>query len=277
MPRPRLSSTPSRQLVCRTRTSCRAVERQRHGPDDRWVLHQHHQEPQPELPRQGGGRLPALVRVRHPVRLPRSAHPRGEVRRQGRPGPERQALRPGERPQRQAGYRPAHEVPFYLSWPAGGLSAGTTDSRITANIDVAPTFREYYDLAGDPYQLTNKLYQAAPADEQHAHQTRRRHGLRRRRRPGRTDDRHRRHDPGVHRHPHPRHRPRRGERGKRSPGRRRPTAERRARRRGAGSPYGNSRGLFFAATSSTQPHSRTATASRSHPIPNRNHWLSSGR
>ncbi|WOX20805.1 sulfatase [Streptomyces solicathayae] len=138
-------------------------------------------------------------------------------------------------------YRPAHEVPFYLSWPAGGLGAGTTDSRITANIDIAPTvldaagispahsvdgrslltsysrdhllvewwkqgtaaggpptwssyvakdkqyteyyelttdgdgnvsgtgavkFREYYDLAADPYQLTNKLYQATPTEEQ---------------------------------------------------------------------------------------------------------------
>ncbi len=138
-------------------------------------------------------------------------------------------------------YRPAHEVPFYLSWPAGGLGSGTTDGRIVANIDIAPTildaagitadtpqdghsllsaysrdhllvewwkqgtaaggpptwssyvakdkqyteyydlttdkngtvsgtgqvkFREYYDLAGDPHQLTNKLYQATPADEQ---------------------------------------------------------------------------------------------------------------
>jgi len=138
-------------------------------------------------------------------------------------------------------YSPAHEVPFYLSWPAGGLGAGTTDNRIVANIDIAPTildaagitpntpqdgtslltsysrdnlliewwkqgtgtgghdtwasyvskdkqyteyyslttdtngkvsgtgqvtFREYYDLAGDPYQLKNKLYQATPTDEQ---------------------------------------------------------------------------------------------------------------
>ncbi|MGW6710023.1 sulfatase family protein [Streptomyces sp. NPDC054956] len=137
-------------------------------------------------------------------------------------------------------YSPAHEVPFYLSWPAGGLGAGTVDHRIVANIDIAPTildaagitpdtpqdgtslltpysrdhllvewwkqgtgtgghdtwssyvskekqyveyyalhtdtngtvsgtgqvkFREYYDLAGDPYQLTNKLYQATPAQE----------------------------------------------------------------------------------------------------------------
>ncbi|CAM5353154.1 N-acetylglucosamine-6-O-sulfatase [Streptomyces avidinii] len=136
-------------------------------------------------------------------------------------------------------YSPAHEVPFFLSWPAGGLGSGTVDNRIVANIDIAPTildaagitpntpqdgrsllgshsrdhllvewwkkgtgndhrtwssyvskdkqyveyyqlhtdangtvsgtgevkFREYYDLAGDPYQLVNKLYQATPAQE----------------------------------------------------------------------------------------------------------------
>ncbi|MFG2820496.1 sulfatase [Kitasatospora sp. NPDC048365] len=139
-------------------------------------------------------------------------------------------------------YLPSVEVPFYLSWPAGGLGSGTTDNRIVANIDIAPTvlqaagitpnwsldghsllgsysrdhllvewweqgvhqaksphtwssylsrteqyteyyklhtdadgrpagtgavaFREYYDLVADPYQLTNKLYQASSADEQ---------------------------------------------------------------------------------------------------------------
>ncbi|MEV6104184.1 sulfatase [Streptomyces sp. NPDC051940] len=137
-------------------------------------------------------------------------------------------------------YRPAHEVPFYLSWPAGGLGSGTVDNRIVANIDIAPTlldaagitpdtphdghslltgyfrdhlliewwkqgtgtgghatwssyvakdrqyteyydltsdaagtvsgtgqvtFREFYDLQDDPYQLRNSLYQATPADE----------------------------------------------------------------------------------------------------------------
>ncbi|MFE2729430.1 sulfatase, partial [Kitasatospora sp. NPDC059327] len=137
-------------------------------------------------------------------------------------------------------YSPAHEVPFYLSWPAGGLGAGTVDNRVVANIDIAPTildaagitpdtpqdghslltgysrdhllvewwkqgtaaggpptwssyvakdrqyteyyalhtdangtvsgtgavkFREYYDLAGDPYQLSNLLYQATPQQE----------------------------------------------------------------------------------------------------------------
>ncbi|MFC9294705.1 sulfatase [Streptomyces sp. NPDC057011] len=138
-------------------------------------------------------------------------------------------------------YRPAHEVPFYLSWPAGGLGAGTVDNRVVANIDIAPTildaagitpdtpqdghslltgysrdhllvewwkqgtggtgpktwasyvakdkqyteyydlhtdatgavsgtgqvtFREYYDLESDPYQLQNLLYQATPQEEQ---------------------------------------------------------------------------------------------------------------
>ncbi|WP_368661740.1 sulfatase/phosphatase domain-containing protein [Streptomyces sp. NA02950] len=42
-------------------------------------------------------------------------------------------------------YRPAHEVPFYLSWPGGGLGAGTTDNRIVANIDIVPTI---LDAAG---------------------------------------------------------------------------------------------------------------------------------
>lgn len=40
---------------------------------------------------------------------------------------------------------PAHEVPFYPSWPAAGLGSGTTDSRIVANIDIAPTI---LDAAG---------------------------------------------------------------------------------------------------------------------------------
>ncbi|MFC7614095.1 sulfatase [Actinokineospora soli] len=142
-----------------------------------------------------------------------------------------------------APYRQAHEVPFYLSWPAGGYGAGAVDDRIVANIDIAPTifqaagiaptgtqdgvslfgpatrdhvltewwhqgpyanaqakrtwasyvseteqyveyydlwtdsagkqvgtgqvvFREYYDLVNDPFQLTNKLHGATPAQEQ---------------------------------------------------------------------------------------------------------------
>ncbi|MEE4541894.1 sulfatase [Streptomyces sp. V4-01] len=136
-------------------------------------------------------------------------------------------------------YRPSIEVPFYVSWPAAGLSGGKVDNRIVANIDIAPTIldaagitpdtpqnghsllgsnrrdhllvewwhrnpgsdphtwastvsasrqyteyyalhtdstgqevgtgelvaREYYDLVNDPYQLTNLLYQATPAQE----------------------------------------------------------------------------------------------------------------
>jgi arylsulfatase A-like enzyme len=138
-------------------------------------------------------------------------------------------------------YRPAHEVPFYLSWPSRGLGGGTVDNRLVANIDIAPTildaagitpntpqdgrsllstfsrdrllaefwaegtvvdgppswastvtptkqyveyynlktdltgraagsgaitFREYYDLVHDPYQLTNLLYGASILTEQ---------------------------------------------------------------------------------------------------------------
>ncbi|WP_263169811.1 sulfatase [Streptomyces sp. SCSIO ZS0520] len=138
-------------------------------------------------------------------------------------------------------YRQAHEVPFYLSWPAAGLGKGQADDRIVANIDIAPTlfeaagiapaahhdghsllsaesrdhllvewwkqgeaaggpptwssyvakdkqyteyydlttgpdgvvsgtgqvtFREYYDLKGDPHQLTNRLHGATPGEEQ---------------------------------------------------------------------------------------------------------------
>ena len=138
-------------------------------------------------------------------------------------------------------YRQAHEVPFYLSWPAHGQGSGTVDNRLVANIDIAPTilaaagitpntpqdgrslfsldsrdrlltefwaegavvggppswasnvtltkqyieyydlktnqmgqvggpgtvtFREYYDLTNDPYQLTNLLHGATIMTEQ---------------------------------------------------------------------------------------------------------------
>ncbi|WP_198653213.1 sulfatase family protein [Actinocorallia populi] len=36
-------------------------------------------------------------------------------------------------------YRPAIEVPFFLSWPAGGLASGTRDRRLVANIDISAT------------------------------------------------------------------------------------------------------------------------------------------
>lgn len=46
-------------------------------------------------------------------------------------------------------YRPAHEVPFYLSWPAGGLGSGTVDRRLVANIDIAPTILAAAGIHGD--------------------------------------------------------------------------------------------------------------------------------
>ncbi|MFE1381738.1 sulfatase/phosphatase domain-containing protein [Streptomyces sp. NPDC058740] len=42
----------------------------------------------------------------------------------------------------------------------------TTDANGTVSGTGQVKFREYYDLAADPYQLANKLYQATPADEQ---------------------------------------------------------------------------------------------------------------
>jgi len=36
-------------------------------------------------------------------------------------------------------YRPAIEVPFFMSWPAGGISGGTKDRRLVANIDISST------------------------------------------------------------------------------------------------------------------------------------------
>lgn len=42
----------------------------------------------------------------------------------------------------------------------------TTDGNGTVSGTGQVKFREYYDLANDPHQLTNKLYQATPAQEQ---------------------------------------------------------------------------------------------------------------
>ena len=36
-------------------------------------------------------------------------------------------------------YRPSLEVPFYLSWPGGGLGEAATDDRLTCHVDIAPT------------------------------------------------------------------------------------------------------------------------------------------
>ncbi|GAA3832145.1 hypothetical protein GCM10022403_076630 [Streptomyces coacervatus] len=86
-------------------------------------------------------------------------------------------------------YRPSLEVPFQLSWPDGGFGSGSGDDRLTGHIDIAPTFlaaagltpdtphdgrpkgsgevvfREYYDLAKDPYQLSNRLHGASREQE----------------------------------------------------------------------------------------------------------------
>ena len=37
-------------------------------------------------------------------------------------------------------YRPSLEVPFQLSWPAGGFGSGSVDDRLTGLVDIAPTF-----------------------------------------------------------------------------------------------------------------------------------------
>ncbi|MFC7262477.1 sulfatase family protein [Streptomyces lutosisoli] len=42
-------------------------------------------------------------------------------------------------------YRPSLEVPFYLSWPGGGLGKARTDDRLVGHIDIAPTL---LDAAG---------------------------------------------------------------------------------------------------------------------------------
>ncbi|KAB8158905.1 sulfatase-like hydrolase/transferase [Streptomyces sp. 3MP-14] len=49
-------------------------------------------------------------------------------------------------------YRQAHEVPFYASWPAGGLGGGRRDDRIVANIDIAPTVLDAAGVVPDHEQ-----------------------------------------------------------------------------------------------------------------------------
>ncbi|MFJ6622277.1 sulfatase [Kitasatospora sp. NPDC091335] len=61
-------------------------------------------------------------------------------------------------------YSPAHEVPFYLSWPAGGLGAGTVDNRIVANIDVAPTILDAAGITPDTPQDGHSLLTAHSRD-----------------------------------------------------------------------------------------------------------------
>ncbi|WP_155372751.1 sulfatase family protein [Catellatospora vulcania] len=46
-------------------------------------------------------------------------------------------------------YTPVVEVPFFVSWPAGGLDTGTNDSRLAANIDIAPTILDAAGITPD--------------------------------------------------------------------------------------------------------------------------------
>ncbi|MEU6146003.1 sulfatase [Streptomyces sp. NPDC047081] len=46
-------------------------------------------------------------------------------------------------------YRPSLEVPFLASWPAGGLGEARTDDRLTAHVDIAPTFLDAAGLVPD--------------------------------------------------------------------------------------------------------------------------------
>ncbi|MCX4764930.1 sulfatase [Streptomyces sp. NBC_01275] len=46
-------------------------------------------------------------------------------------------------------YRPSLEVPFLMSWPAGGLARGGTDDRLTGHVDIAPTFLAAAGVAPD--------------------------------------------------------------------------------------------------------------------------------
>ena len=45
-------------------------------------------------------------------------------------------------------YRPSLEVPFRLSWPAGGFTTGT-DDRLTGHVDIAPTFLDAAGITPD--------------------------------------------------------------------------------------------------------------------------------
>ncbi|WP_328873804.1 sulfatase [Streptomyces sp. NBC_00287] len=47
-------------------------------------------------------------------------------------------------------YRPSLEVPFQLSWPAGGLGTSRSDDRLTGLVDIAPTFLDAAGLPPDP-------------------------------------------------------------------------------------------------------------------------------
>nr|WP_242606625.1 sulfatase [Protofrankia symbiont of Coriaria ruscifolia] len=61
-------------------------------------------------------------------------------------------------------YTPAHEVPFYLSWPGGGLGAGTVDNRIVGNIDIAPTILDAAGITPTTPQNGHSLLSAYSRD-----------------------------------------------------------------------------------------------------------------
>ncbi|WP_406442379.1 sulfatase [Streptomyces sp. NBC_01613] len=46
-------------------------------------------------------------------------------------------------------YRPSLEVPFQLSWPAGGFGSGSGDDRLTGHVDIAPTFLDAAGITPD--------------------------------------------------------------------------------------------------------------------------------
>ncbi|MEU6255010.1 sulfatase [Streptomyces sp. NPDC047043] len=54
-------------------------------------------------------------------------------------------------------YRPSLEVPFHLSWPAGGFGRAGTDDRLTGHVDIAPTFLAAAGLEPDTPQDGHSL------------------------------------------------------------------------------------------------------------------------
>ncbi|MHA5049248.1 sulfatase family protein [Streptomyces sp. SD15] len=46
-------------------------------------------------------------------------------------------------------YRPSLEVPFYLSWPGGGLGGAAADDRLAAHVDIAPTLLDAAGITPD--------------------------------------------------------------------------------------------------------------------------------
>ena len=52
----------------------------------------------------------------------------------------------GMRGQKGSEYDGGHRVPFFLHWPAGGISAGRDVDEVTANVDVLPTLIEMCGL-----------------------------------------------------------------------------------------------------------------------------------